>query len=66
MNWRNVAEDISEWIGDYANKNGIETLVVGVSGGVDSAVTSTLSAMTGIDTIVLNMPIHQDLSLIHI
>ena len=60
MNWRNVAEDISEWIGDYANKNGIEALVVGVSGGVDSAVTSTLSAMTGIDTIVLN------LSLIHI
>ena len=60
MNWGNVAEDISEWIGDYANKNGIEALVVGVSGGVDSAVTSTLSAMTGIDTIVLNMPIHQD------
>ena len=60
MNWRDVAEDISEWIGDYANKNGIEALVVGVSGGVDSAVTSTLSAMTGIDTIVLNMPIHQD------
>ena len=60
MNWRNVAEDISEWIGDYANKNGIEALVVGISGGVDSAVTSTLSAMTGIDTIVLNMPIHQD------
>ena len=64
MNWRNVAEDISEWIGDYANKNGIEALVVGVSGGVDSAVTSTLSAMTGIDTIVLNMPIHQDRGLI--
>jgi len=60
MNWRNVAEEISEWIGDYANRNGIRTLVVGVSGGVDSAVTSTLSAMTGIDTIVLNMPIHQD------
>ena len=60
MNWRNVAEDISKWIGDYAKKNGIEALVVGVSGGVDSAVTSTLSAMTGIDTIVLNMPIHQD------
>ena len=60
MNWRNVAEEISEWIGDYANRNGIRTLVVGVSGGVDSAVTSTLSAMTGIDTMVLN------LSLIHI
>ena len=60
MNWRNIAGDISDWIGDYANKNGIEALVVGVSGGVDSAVTSTLSAMTGINTIVLNMPIHQD------
>ena len=60
MNWRNIAEEISEWIGDYAKRNGIESLVVGVSGGVDSAVTSTLSAMTGIDTIVLNMPIHQD------
>ena len=60
MDWRNIAEDISEWIGQYANKNGIEALVVGVSGGVDSAVTSTLSSMTGINTIVLNMPIHQD------
>jgi len=60
MNWRNIAEEISEWIGDYAKRNEIESLVVGVSGGVDSAVTSTLSAMTGIDTIVLNMPIHQD------
>ena len=60
MDWSNVAEDISDWIGEYAKKNGIGALVVGVSGGVDSAVTSTLSAMTGIDTIVLNMPIHQD------
>ena len=60
MNWSDVANDISNWIGEYAKKNGIGTLVVGVSGGVDSAVTSTLSAMTGIDTIVLNMPIHQD------
>jgi|TARA_B100001996_G_scaffold33031_1_gene24862 NAD+ synthase len=60
MNWRNVAEDISDWIGAYAKENGIRTLVVGVSGGVDSAVTSTISAMTGIETIVLNMPIHQD------
>ena len=60
MNWGDVANDISNWIGEYAKENGIGTLVVGVSGGIDSAVTSTLSAMTGIDTIVLN------LSLIHI
>ena len=46
MNWRNVSEEISEWIGDYAKRNGIQTLVVGVSVCIDSAVTSTLSAMT--------------------
>ena len=58
--WVKVANDISDWISDYAHRNGLETLVVGVSGGVDSAVTSTLSAMTGIRTIVVNLPIHQD------
>tara|TARA_B100000029_G_C17405571_1_gene898753 strand:+ start:80 stop:853 length:774 start_codon:yes stop_codon:yes gene_type:complete len=57
-----LAGEISDWILEYANRNSIQKLVVGVSGGVDSAVTSTLSAMTGLDTIVLNMPIHQDLS----
>ena len=58
--WVKVANAISDWISDYAHRNGLETLVVGVSGGVDSAVTSTLSAMTGIRTIVVNLPIHQD------
>tara|TARA_B100000686_G_C16791124_1_gene978808 strand:- start:445 stop:1221 length:777 start_codon:yes stop_codon:yes gene_type:complete len=58
--WGDVAKDISEWISVYANDNGLVALVVGVSGGVDSAVTSTLSAMTGMRTIVVNMPIHQD------
>ncbi len=58
--WSAVADEISEWIGDYADKAEISTLVIGVSGGIDSAVTSTLSARTGMDTIVLNMPIHQD------
>ena len=58
--WGQVARDISDWISDYAHRNSLETLVVGVSGGIDSAVTSTLSAMTGIRTIVVNMPIHQD------
>ena len=58
--WGQVARDISDWISHYAHRNGLEALVVGVSGGVDSAVTSTLTAMTGIRTIVVNMPIHQD------
>ena len=58
-NWNILAEEITNWISDYALENDIQALVVGVSGGVDSAVTSTLSARTGIRTIVLNMPIHQ-------
>ena len=57
-----LAGEISDWIREYADRNSIQKLVVGVSGGIDSAVTSTLSAMTGLDTIVLNMPIHQDRS----
>ena len=70
-NWNTLAEEITNWISDYVLENDIRSLVVGVSGGVDSAVTSTLSARTGIRTIVLNMPIHQkkyqdDLSKKHI
>ena len=53
-------EAISDWIGDYANKNGIKQLVIGVSGGIDSAVTSTLAAETGLPTVVVSMPIHQN------
>ena len=52
--------DISNWIREYADNAGISTLIIGVSGGIDSAVTSTLCAMTGMHTILLNMPIHQD------
>ena len=50
---------IKDWIKDYANKNKIDQLVVGVSGGIDSAVTSTLCALTGIPTYCLVMPIKQ-------
>jgi len=60
--WDYLAEDISNWILKYAEQNNISTLVVGVSGGIDSAVTSTLCAKTGINTIVINMPINQDVS----
>ena len=60
--WLQVAQDISSWIRQYTEKNSIKTLVVGASGGIDSAVTSTLCANTGMETIVLNMPIYQDQS----
>ena len=63
---------ISNWILDYVNSmpNKAQSLVVGISGGIDSSVSSTLSAMTGLKTIVVSMPIRQkkeqhDLSLKH-
>ena len=53
---------ISNWIKDYVNAmpNKAESLVVGISGGIDSSVSSTLSAMTGLKTIVVSMPIKQN------
>jgi len=51
---------ITDWIKNYAEENNISSLVVGVSGGIDSAVTSTLAAQTGLTTYVLTLPIHQN------
>ena len=67
---KKVIKEMCKWIKDYTIKNNIDTLVVGVSGGIDSAVVSTLCAETGIKTIVLNMPINSkkentDLSIQH-
>ena len=66
------AQFICNWIKDYVEKmpSKAQSLVIGISGGIDSSVSSTLSAMTGIKTIVLSMPIKQkstqrDLSLKH-
>ena len=63
---------ISNWIKAYVDKmpSKAQSLVIGISGGIDSSVSSTLSAMTGLKTIVLTMPIKQkanqhDLSLKH-
>ncbi len=63
---------ISNWIKNYVDNmpTKAESLVIGISGGIDSSVSSTLSAMTGIKTIVLSMPIKQkshqhDLSIKH-
>jgi len=52
---------IKDWILNYANSTPkkTESLVIGISGGIDSSVTSTLCAMTGMRTIVLTMPIKQ-------
>ena len=57
MHTKEKIEFISNWIKDYAHSNNVEALVIGISGGIDSAVTSTLSAKTGLKTFVANMPI---------
>jgi NAD+ synthase len=63
---------ISNWIKNYVEMmpNKAQSLIIGISGGIDSSVASTLSAMTGLKTIVLSMPIKQissqhDLSIKH-
>ena len=59
MNSTKKIDFISQWIKKYVNnmQNPARTLVVGVSGGIDSALTSTLSSLTGIKTIAISMPI---------
>ena len=66
------AQYISNWIKNYTEMmpSKAQSLIIGVSGGIDSSVSSTLSAMTGLKTIVLSMPIKQkssqhDLSIKH-
>lgn len=59
--FKNLENRIVTWLGDYVIENpSIKSLVVGVSGGIDSAVVSTLAASTGLPTYVLGMPIHQN------
>jgi len=53
-----VSRDISQWLKDYLEESRLSTFVVGVSGGVDSAVVSTLCAQTGAPLVVLNIPIN--------
>ena len=72
MNPSEKVKFISNWIKSYVDQmpNKAQSLVIGISGGIDSSVSSTLSAMTGLKTIVLTMPIKQkenqhDLSLKH-
>ena len=54
-----IVDHIVGWLKKYLNESKLKGFVVGVSGGIDSAVTSTLCSMTGKPVIALNMPIHQ-------
>ena len=59
MQTEKVVDFIVNWLKDYASKAGVNGFVVGVSGGIDSAVTSTLCAKTGLKVLCVEMPIHQ-------
>lgn len=59
MNVPKVSEHITKWLKEYATKAGVNGFVVGISGGIDSAVTSTLCAKTGLPTLCIELPIHQ-------
>lgn len=59
MQTEKVVNHIVTWLKDYATKANMNGFVLGISGGIDSAVTSALCAKTGLRTLCLEMPIHQ-------
>ena len=56
--YEDLTDRIVRWLNDYYWEHNIKAFVVGVSGGIDSAVVSTLCAKTGLPTYVLTMPLH--------
>ena len=62
MHTEKVTKHIVNWLKDYATNAKVKGFVVGVSGGIDSAVTSTLCAETGFPVLCLEMPIHQGIN----
>jgi len=59
MNTEKVVDYIVNWLNEYALNAKVNGFVIGISGGIDSAVTSTLCAKTELDVLCLEMPIHQ-------
>lgn len=59
MQTEKVVDYIVNWLRDYAINANIKGFTIGISGGIDSAVTSTLCAKTGLELLCLEMPIHQ-------
>ncbi|MDX2361051.1 MAG: NAD(+) synthase [Crocinitomicaceae bacterium] len=59
MNSKEITNHITAWLSNYCDKAGLSGFVVGISGGVDSALTSTLCALTGKKVVLVSMPIRQ-------
>lgn len=62
MENQRVIDHISNWLKEYCTTSGQHGFVVGISGGIDSALTSTLCALTGLPTLCVELPIHQHIS----
>jgi len=58
----NIEDNIIRWLREYINNSNAKSFVIGISGGIDSALTSTLCARTGIKTILVSLPIYQNRS----
>lgn len=59
QNYSELETRIVSWLKEYAQQFNIKAFVIGVSGGIDSAVSSTLAAKTGLPVYAIGMPIHQ-------
>lgn len=62
MQTENVVKHIVNWLKEYATSSKMDGFVVGISGGIDSAVTAALCAKTGMRTLCVEMPIHQSMN----
>lgn len=62
METKLVIQHIVNWISNYVSEANSKGMVIGVSGGIDSAVTATLAAETGLQVLCVEMPIHQDVN----
>tara|TARA_B100000427_G_C15450898_1_gene569556 strand:- start:210 stop:977 length:768 start_codon:yes stop_codon:yes gene_type:complete len=60
MKTKAIIKHITQWMIDYANSSNTKGFVIGISGGIDSAITSVLAAKTKIPLICIEMPIHQN------
>lgn len=62
MKKQETIDYIVDWLKNYVNQNNLQGFILGISGGIDSALTSTLCAKTGLPLLCVEMPIHQEVS----
>jgi len=62
MDTQNIKNHIVDWLKEYITKSKTKGFVIGISGGIDSAVTSTLAAETNLPLLCVEMPIHQEVN----